>query len=413
MRLSLISFTRQGGLLCQTLFYGFLRERHSCEAFCMPKYAEECGLTPLEEPLGEWCGKRFAGADAMIFVGACGIAVRGIAPFVKDKREDPAVVVVDEKANFVISLLSGHIGGANELALKIAGMTGAQPVVTTATDVNGLFAADVFARQNGMVIENMAFAKRISAALLDGEAAGFYTDFPVEGEVPPKLVRYAETGTEAGDRAAAIVGEAERAAVELSDAGIPPKEEARSCLIRTEKAGTVQTAGQADRSYTWQTGGKGQRAVQGIAVTLDETKNPWPLTLRLYPRVAVLGIGCRKGTPAERIEEKALEVLGKHRIPVCCIFQAASIDLKKEEPGILAFCRKYGIPYRTYSGEELKAVQGDFSPSAFVASVTGVDNVCERAAVLAAGQGTLIQNKYAGDGVTIALAVKKWSVRFE
>lgn len=358
MRLSLISFTRQGGLLCQTLFYGFLREKHSCEAFCMPKYAEECGLVPLEEPLGEWCGQRFARADALIFVGACGIAVRGIAPFVKDKREDPAVVVVDEKANFVISLLSGHIGGANELALKIAGMTGAQPVVTTATDVNSLFAVDVFARQNGMVIESMAYAKKISAALLDREPVGFASDFPVEGEVPPEL---------------------------------------------------------AQQRLLWQTDGEGERrkAALGIAVTLHETTAPWPITLHLYPRIVTMGIGCRKDTPMERIEEKALEVLEKHRIPVCCIFQAASIDLKKEEPGILAFCRKYGIPYRTYSGEELRAVQGDFSPSAFVASVTGVDNVCERAAVLAAEQGTLIQNKYAGDGVTIALAVKKWSVRFE
>ncbi len=354
MKLSLISFTRQGGLLCQTLFYGLLRQGHDCEGFCMPKYAEECGLSPLTEPLREWCGRRFSQADALIFVGACGIAVRGIAPFVEDKRKDPAVAVVDEKAGFVISLLSGHIGGANELTLKIAELTGAQPVVTTATDVNGLFAVDVFARQNGMVIESMAYAKKVSAALLDGEPAGFASDFPVQGEIPPELVGNAGTGA-----------------------------------------------------------GEKQQPALGIAVTIHETTSPWPFTLRLYPRIVVLGIGCRKSTPAERIEEKALEVLERHRIPVCCVCQAASIDLKKEEPGILAFCRKYGIPYQTYSGEELKGVQGNFSPSVFVASVTGVDNVCERAAVLAAGQGTLIQNKYAGDGVTIALAVKKWSVRFE
>ena len=357
MKLSLISFTRQGGLLCQTLFYGFLRQGHDCEAFCMPKYAEECGLSPLTEPLREWCGRRFSQADALIFVGACGIAVRGIAPFVEDKRKDPAVAVVDEKAGFVISLLSGHIGGANELSLQIGEMTGAQPVVTTATDVNGLFAVDVFARQNGMVIENMACAKGISAALLDREPVGFASEFPVEGEIPPELVR--------------------------SEIG-------KTCAAKA-------------------TG----HAALGIAVTLRETAAPWPLTLRLYPRIVTMGIGCRKNTQAERIEEKALEVLAKHRIPVCCICQAASIDLKKEEPGILAFCRKYGIPYQTYSGEELKEAKGNFSPSAFVASVTGVDNVCERAAVLAAEQGTLIQNKYAGDGVTIALAVKKWSVRFE
>lgn len=412
MRLSLISFTRQGGLLCQTLFYGFLREGHSCEAFCMPKYAEECGLAPLEEPLGEWCGRRFSQADALIFVGACGIAVRGIAPFVKDKREDPAVVVVDEKANFVISLLSGHIGGANELTLKIAGMTGAQPVVTTATDVNSLFAVDVFARQNGMVIESMAYAKKISAALLDREPVGFYSDFPVEGEIPPELVWDVEIVNETDDTAA-VVTDTECASEEQSNANVPQVAKIEKSLVRTKNAGIDRKEGQTAQSPVWRKGGNRRQEALGIAVTLYETTEPWPMTLHLYPRIVTVGIGCRKDTPEERIEEKVLEVLEKHRIPVCCICQAASIDLKKEEPGLLAFCRKYGIPYRTYSGEELRAVQGDFSPSAFVASVTGVDNVCERAAVLAAEQGTLIQNKYAGDGVTIALAVKKWSVRFE
>lgn len=373
MKISLISFTRQGGMLCQTLFYGLLRQGHDCEGFCMPKYAGEWGLTPLEEPLRDWCGRRFSQSDAIVFVGACGIAVRGIAPFVRDKREDPAVAVVDERAGFVISLLSGHIGGANELAWKIAALTGACPVVTTATDVNGLFAVDVFARQNGMAIENMACAKRISAALLDGEPVGFCSDFPVEGEIPPELRRDRKESFSEGAKPAEEKPE-QKAPEEIDPQRIPQL---------------------------------------GIAVTLRETEQPWPLTLRLYPRVVTIGIGCRRDTPAERIERKAQEALGTLGIPVCCICQAASIDLKKEERGILDFCRKYGIPYRTYSGDELREAQGDFSPSAFVASVTGVDNVCERAAVLAAEQGTLIRKKYAGDGVTIALAVKKWSVCFE
>ena len=100
-------------------------------------------------------------------------------------------------------------------------------------------------------------------------------------------------------------------------------------------------------------------------------------------------------------------------MPVCCLAGAASIDLKAREEGILAFCRKYGLPYRVYTAQQLQAVPGDFSPSSFVSSVTGVDNVCERAAVLASGGGRLLQKKYAGDGVTVALAVKDWSADFE
>lgn len=339
-------------MLCRTLFDGFVKEGYLCEAYGMSRYAAEWGLTPLEESVRNWCGRQFAAADAIVFVGACGIAVRGIAPFVRDKREDPAVLVVDERGQFVISLLSGHIGGANALARQVAGLTGAVPVVTTATDVNGLFAVDEFAVRNGMVIENMRYAKQISAALLDREAVGFYSGFPVEGDMPSELVRVEEAQMQ-------------------SAVGI------------------------------------------GIAVTLYDTDTPYPVTLRLYPRIVCAGIGCRKGTPAERVEQKVLEVLRMHHIPPVCICQAASIDLKKEEQGILDFCRKYGIPFVTFSAEELGRVPGDFSASSFVSSVTGVDNVCERAALCAAGTGTLIRKKYAGDGVTVALAVKKWRICFE
>ena len=379
MRLSLISFTRHGAMVCQTLFYGFLKGGHDCRAWGMAKYAAAYGLTPLEEPLARWCEKGFAEADALVFVGACGIAVRGIAPFVKDKRTDPAVVVTDEQGNYVISLLSGHIGGANELAVKVAEMTGGVPVVTTATDVNGLFAVDVFARQNGMVIENMKYAKAVSAALLDGEPVGFASRFPVRGEIPPQLL--AE-----------------------GDGGSDPKRPEKPAEAEEEQAMSGRN----------QAGGRpGTRPRLGIAVTLDETDQPDPDTLRLYPRIVTAGIGCRRDTPAELIEEKVLEALALHHMPVCCLAGAASIDLKAREEGILAFCRKYGLPYRVYTAQQLQAVPGDFSPSSFVSSVTGVDNVCERAAVLASGGGRLLQKKYAGDGVTVALAVKDWSADFE
>ena len=123
----------------------------------------------------------FESQDALLFIGATGIAVRSIAPFVADKRKDPAVVVMDEKGIFAISLLSGHIGGANELAGKLANLTGAIPVITTATDVNGRFAVDVFAKKQKLWIADMKAAKRVSADVLDEKKIGLVTEFPDSG----------------------------------------------------------------------------------------------------------------------------------------------------------------------------------------------------------------------------------------
>ena len=125
----------------------------------------------------------FEDCDAIVFIGACGIAVRSIAPFVKSKKIDPAVVVVDEQGQFAISLLSGHIGGANELTEEIAEILRAQSVITTATDLNDKFAVDVFAKKNGCFISDMELAKEISAALLAGKEVGFASDFPWIGEI--------------------------------------------------------------------------------------------------------------------------------------------------------------------------------------------------------------------------------------
>ena len=137
--------------------------------------------------LSEWVFYAIQDADAFLFVGAAGIAVRAIAPYIVHKTTDPALVVVDEKGQFVIPLLSGHIGGANELAVQIAEDLGAQPVLTTATDVRGLFAVDVFATKNNLWISDMKEAKEISAALMRGECVGFYSDFPVERDLRLEL----------------------------------------------------------------------------------------------------------------------------------------------------------------------------------------------------------------------------------
>ena len=122
----------------------------------------------------------------------------------------------------------------------------------------------------------------------------------------------------------------------------------------------------------------------------------------------MLGIGCRRGTSAAQLEAAFAQFCAAHGLAAACITAAASIDLKAHEPGLLEFCRAHGWPVQFYSAAQLQNAPGQFTPSAFVRSVTGVDNVCERAAVLAAG-GTIILPKQAGNGVTFALALRPFA----
>ena len=125
-------------------------------------------LEAWDGPLSTYVGRVF-GSDALIFVGACGIAVRAVAPHVHSKCDDPAVLCLDEAARHVIPLLCGHIGGANRLARRVSEVLGATPVITTATDVNGRFSVDAWAAERGWFIGDMALAKRVSAAILNGD----------------------------------------------------------------------------------------------------------------------------------------------------------------------------------------------------------------------------------------------------
>ena len=146
-----------------------------------------------EAGLKEQAAAAFAGADALLFVGAAGIAVRAIAPLVHSKLSDPAVIVIDELGRWVIPLLGGHIGGGNELALELAAFLGAEAVITTATDIHGLFAVDVWAVKQDLAISSLEKAKRVSAALLKGGEVPLLSDYPIEGR-PPRGIVYNQGG---------------------------------------------------------------------------------------------------------------------------------------------------------------------------------------------------------------------------
>lgn len=168
MSLSVISFTENGLALA-----GKVRETFTAEEvnlFTKCSFARESAeAVYVEESTGQWAGKQMEEGNALLFIGACGIAVRAAAPWIKDKLHDSPVLVMDEMGHFVIPVLSGHMGGANELAERISKVTGAVPVITTATDLNRKFAVDLFAKRNHLAIADREGIAKISSKILAGE----------------------------------------------------------------------------------------------------------------------------------------------------------------------------------------------------------------------------------------------------
>jgi len=353
MKVALISFTGEGANTCRKIEVGLRLNGHDSSAFGKDLFAEGAGILPLKSSLDEWTAAAFSKNEALIFVGACGIAVRAIAPYIKDKTVDPAVVVVDEKGKYAISLLSGHLGGANDITREIAEIVGAEPVITTATDLNHRFAVDDWAKKNHLRIGDMKLAKEISAAILRGETIGVASEFPIEGELPEQLQVITDEQDIQGRNVAA----------------------------------------------------DGEYPKIGYRISIHEENGPFDKTLHLIPRTVTIGMGCRKGISPEAVEELLEKVLKDHKLSVQSIERICSIDIKKEEAALKQLADKLGVPLQVFSAEELRQLDGEFTPSEFVSQITGVDNVCERAAVLGS-QGELIVKKQARGGVTMAVAAR-------
>lgn len=382
MKVSIISFTLRGIELSLKIKMAFSREaeedlclytkcshaekslteRKLTEKNLVEKDLAESGLSYVEQPLTEWTGEQMKEHRSLLFIGACGIAIRAIAPFLTDKLNDVPVLVMDEQGRFVIPVLAGHVGGANELALSLAERMGSTPVITTATDLNHCFAVDLFARRNALHIVNKDGIAKVSSRILAGEEVTMAVE---EGHL-----REEEAQTLRGRRVSRKTNIPE---------GIR--------LVSTEAPVDVLVA---PASY-----GQGRL-----------------LTLR--PKEYVIGIGCKRGKAAEQIDHFVNRALKESGIFMEQVAAFVSIDRKKDEEGILWMSSHYGISFVTCSAEELQQVEGNFHASEFVKSQVGVDNVCERAALRFSGPGgTLITGKQAEDGITVAIAKRRWSVSFD
>lgn len=347
MKLALLSFTLKGASLNTRLIKALkpLESIGEVKGYHLSRY-EAPDLIKVETSLKAWTKEAFDTCEGIVYIGATGIAVRAIAPFIVSKEKDPAIVVIDELGQHIIPLLSGHLGGANNLARQLASLIQGKAIISTATDLEGYFAVDEWAKTHQLVLKELKRAKSLSAALIQGETIGVASPFPIKGDLPKGL--------------------------EVLSGTVLPK---------------------------------------GLCVGLNAQENPFEETLHLIPPILTLGIGCKKGTPFEKIEVLVKEALEGINVSLDAVKQVCSIDLKQEEAGLIEWAKRYDKPIYFYSSEALNAVEGVFTTSEFVKKVTHVDNVCERAAVKGSNGGKLILKKTVREGVTLAIAQAAFEVR--
>ncbi len=305
------------------------------------------------QKLSETLKNRFDRYSGHIFIMSTGIVVRLIAPLITHKTKDPAVVVVDDGGNHAISLLSGHLGGANELARQIAATVGARPVITTATDVNQVPAIDLLAKDKNLLIENPAAIKTVNMALLTGKK------------------------------------------IKICD----PHNILKNTLPDTEKLTSDELMKHFRKN--------GQHIdIENVAyVLVDDLRVDLPAAvLILRPASLIAGIGCNRNTEAAEILIHLADVLAKNNLARSSLKGMASIDLKADENGLIMAAENLKLPLTFFSKQELNQVKNIQNPSKVVEKHVGVKSVCEAAAILATRNGTLIVPKQSTQNVTVAIA---------
>lgn len=316
----------------------FVSERNS-------KIDVEC--IPIEGTFNDLLSKKWDKYDCFIMIMATGIVVRSISNLIKHKSIDPGVLVVDQKGEFVIPLLSGHLGGANELAIDIAEKINGKAVITTASDVQGIPAIDDIARKNNCNIEKLPMIKDIASFIIENEDVALYTSVKLDVDFPEN--------------------------VHL----IEPFSKDKMFNYK----GTICITEQIINDIRY-----------------ENIPNVW-----LRPKNIIVGIGCKKGKSKADILNAIQNNFKENNISMESIKCIATVEIKKDEEGIVKTTEELGVPFKWYTINDIKKIEDKFRQSKFVKQTIGVGAVCEPSAYLAAEQPLLISNKTSYEGITIAL----------
>lgn len=303
--------------------------------------------------LAEKIKEKFTEYSGHVFIFSTGIAVRVIAPLLQSKLKDPAVVVIDDRACHAISLVSGHIGNANELAEKIAELTGADPVITTATDVNNLPSIDMIAQKHNLIIENPKMIKKINMAFLKKKKINLIDPYGLVSQfLPDKFYKLHETDQD----------------------------------LRQPPPTTFSTL--------------------PSVLCSDEIINISRETLILRPLSLIVGIGCNRNTSSCEIKNFLKKTFNDLLLSLKSIKFLASSDIKQDEKGLLELADEMNLQIKFYNKDQLNSVKTIQNPSAMVEKHIGVKSVCEAAAILASKNGKLLVPKMKKGNVTLAVARK-------
>ena len=334
MKIAVISVTKSGDVISEKLE----------DKLDIDLYSKE---TIKDFSIKQVAKKAMEEYKAVIFISSTGIAVRAIAEHIKAKDKDPAVLVMDSCGNFVISLLSGHLGGANELALTVSKMLNSTPVITTATDNMGIIAPDMIAKNNGLVIDNLKDAKDIAALLVDRKKVGFVDD---------------------------------KLNISIPKGYTSNLEDVEGLVYVTHKL---------------------YDDISKCNIGSLSNKNKELSTLKLIRKDIVLGIGCRKNFNPDEMRETIQNLLKDRNIDERAVKTIATVEVKKDEQAILKLAEYLGCELKIFSIEEIKKIHNKYEGSNFVEKTIGVRAVCEPCAEITGAK--LITDKIKANGMTVCI----------
>lgn len=337
MKIACFSFTDSGRKLGEKL------EKINLDKYIIHHYENK----KVEGGIKLLLHKAWREYDGLIFISSTGIAVRMINPFIEDKIKDPAIVVLDDMGRFSISLLSGHIGGANLLAKDIGEILGSTPVITTATDNRGIESVDIFAKSNNYYMEDMKTVTTITSLMVNEKTIGLYTE-------DDKIINY-------------------------------------NNIIRVKDLNNIDDK------------------IEGLIIVSSEKINniniKMPITYLVLRNINI-GIGCRKGVEGKRIIEAVEEVLKGLNLSKESVQAIGTVEVKKDEEGIIEASKYFNCPMKIFTIDEIKKVEDKFEKSQFVKDTIGVYSVSEPCAYLLGGRLIHVKSKHNGITISISKEIK-------